>query len=79
MGCVRCSASPEQWRLATQAITASCAVTCAHAWLGYVPQGLTQDVHDVVRQLAQHDLLIGTSKIKKKFMFVHIIGRVSAC
>ena len=58
-GCVRCSASPEQWQLATQAITASCAVTCAHAWLGYIPQGLMKDVQDVLQQLAMHDRLIG--------------------
>ena len=52
-------ASPEQWRLATQAVTASCAMASARAWIGYVPQGLTEDAQEALQQLAAHDTVAG--------------------
>ncbi len=52
-------ASPEQWHLATQAITASCAVTSARAWIGYIPQGLVEDAQEALQQLAAHDTVAG--------------------
>lgn len=52
-------ASPEQWRLATQAITASCAITCARAWLGYIPAGLLQDTQELLQQMDEHDAVTG--------------------
>ena len=51
--------SPEQWRLATQAITASCAVTSARAWIGYIPQGLIEDAQDALRQLPSQETATG--------------------
>lgn len=54
-------ASPEQWRLATQAIAASCAVTSARAWMGYIPQGLVEDAQDALQQLASDEISAGMS------------------